>query len=66
MKTLDSINESIIRVIGCDEETATKIARFYIKEKIIKVDKVAGGWTLAHGAFLDADVLERAKNEVAV
>jgi len=48
---------------GFSEESARKIEKVYLREKILKYDVVAGGFTLSHGAFMEQKVLRRAAEE---
>ena len=50
-----------IESVGFTVPESERIARLYIDEKIVKIDKVSGGWNLSHGDFFDKDVLNRAK-----
>ena len=44
---------------------AEDVAAYYINEKIVKLDMNIGRYKFTHGAFLDADVIERAIELVA-
>ena len=44
---------------------ADEVAAYYINEKIVKLDMNIGRYTFTQGAFLDADVIERAIKLVA-
>lgn len=41
-------------------EEANRILRVFRQEKIVKIDPIMGAFTLAHGAFWEADVMDRA------
>jgi hypothetical protein len=45
---------------GFSTDEATKIARLYVKEKIVKLDAVDGRPYVKHGAFYNKDCLSRA------
>lgn len=45
---------------GFTQEEADRIRTVYLREKILKIDPIGGGFSLIHGAFLEADVLRRA------
>lgn len=55
---------TLIENYDLDTSTASKIATLYLKEKIAKIDPIGGGYTIKHGAFLDPDVIARAKEMV--
>ena len=60
MTTTARLAEAIANAAKIDLATAAKVADYYVAQKIAKIDCVHGGLTLAHGAFLDADVIHRA------
>lgn len=39
---------------------AQKVLAYYLKHKLMKLDAVTGDFKVKHGAYLDADVLQRA------
>ena len=41
---------------------AKKVLAYYLKHKLMKLDSVTGDFKVKHGAYLDADVLQRAVN----
>lgn len=48
-----------------DRATAARVAAYYIKHKLAKIDVHVGQFNVKHGAFLDADVVARAVAQVA-
>ena len=44
---------------------AEDVATYYINEKIVKLDMTIGRYQFAHGAFLEAAVINRAIEQVA-
>lgn len=58
----DRFAEYAQTTIGCSREDAFKIAAYYRKLRLIKFDAVSGDFHVKHGAFLDAEVLRRAKD----
>ena len=45
---------------GFNADQADAILRLYIDEKLVKLDWGIGRYSVKHGAFLNADVLNRA------
>jgi len=45
---------------GLSREEAERALAVYRKEKLVKLDRVGGGFTFKHGVFGDRDVLRRA------
>lgn len=39
---------------------ANKVCKRYIKDKILKIDRVSGDYSVIHGAFMDKEVIQRA------
>ena len=60
MTTLGQIIAKI-ESVGFTAPESERIARLYIDEKIVRIDKVSGSWNISHGDFFDKDVLNRAK-----
>ena len=58
MNCFDQMTEAIDAKINCGFDSAKKIVRYYQRENILRFDKVNGGISLAHGAFMDKDILE--------
>lgn len=54
----------VLRTAGANDH-AEKVAAYYINEKIVKLDITIGRYQFTHGAFLNADVIERAIERVA-
>ena len=54
----------VLRTAGANNH-AEEVAAYYINEKIVKLDMNIGRYKFTHGAFLDADVIERAIELVA-
>jgi len=54
----------VLRIAGANDH-AEKVAAYYINEKIVKLDMNIGRYQFTHGAFLNADVIERAIERVA-
>jgi len=50
---------STVRDKGFSEAESHKILDYYRKNKILKIDSTMGQYSLAHGDFLDADVMRR-------
>ncbi len=59
MTRLESLRETIQDITDCSLPVAIKVTDYYQKERILKLDGVDGSLSLAHGAFMDKDVLER-------
>jgi len=56
--------EEVKRRTGCTDKEASKVYRVYLKHKVMKRESGTGGrWIVKHGAFWDADVLQRAITE---
>ena len=49
----------ILREYGAGD-AAEAVAAFYIQEKIVRLDVNIGRYNFVNGAYLDADVIERA------
>ena len=49
----------ILREYGAGD-AAEAVAALYVKEKIVKLDVNIGRYNFVNGAYLDADVIERA------
>ena len=64
MSSLDQMTEAISAKINCGSDSAKRIVEYYQREKILSFDKVNGGISLAHGAFMDKDILEAALEKV--
>jgi len=60
MKTKASILDTLQLSSGISLIQASKVYDYYIKEKIIKINKHTGDWSLSHGSFLDKDIILRA------
>lgn len=52
--------ENIMDFGGMDREEANKVARFYLDNKMAKIDYGIGRVKVGHGAYWDPDVLARA------
>ncbi len=52
--------ENIMDLGGMDREEADKVAKFYLDNKLAKIDYGIGSVRVSHGAYWDADVLARA------
>lgn len=55
---------NLMEQFGLSKADANGVFLLYKKEKIIRLDRGIGRWNLQHGAFWDADVIERAVNMV--
>ncbi len=60
MSTTDNFLSCIRRIAKCTQGEARKVLERYRQDKILKFDSVNGSWSVVHGAFLDADVIQRA------
>jgi hypothetical protein len=60
MTTLAIFIEAIARLGNISHEDAARVADYYIAKKIAKADRHGAGYNVAHGAFLDAEVIQRA------
>lgn len=56
----DSFVESIKINGEIKQESAEKVAKFYIKNKLAKSDFSTGRYTIKHGALFDKDVIANA------
>ena len=56
----DAFVETLTRLGGIDEQTAEKVMTFYIKNRLAKLDMPSSRISVKHGAYLDADVIQRA------
>ena len=62
MNTMESVRETIQGLTeNWTNEEREKVIEYYLKEKIIRINKHDGGWRVIHGAFLADDVLENAR-----
>ncbi|MBB2959861.1 hypothetical protein [Methylobacterium sp. R2-1] len=52
--------ETLVAAAGITSAQADAVARFYVKNKIAKVDPVIGRISVKHGAYLDREVILRA------
>lgn len=52
--------ETLERCGNITEKQAISVKDYYLKNKLAKLDAVSGRITVKHGAFLDADVIQRA------
>jgi hypothetical protein len=62
MNHRQSFIETIEQISGIDN--ASDVLDYYIKERIVRIDKRIGQFQVTHGAFLDKDVLIRASRAV--
>ena len=60
MNTRDSFIRCVIEQFGFAKVDAVIIYNIFIQEKVLKVDKQTGGFTLTHGAYWDKDVMNNA------
>ena len=64
-------NNGYTRLVEClakstpDHESAERVANYYLKHKIAKIQIGIGQFTVKHGAFLDADVIANAVAETS-
>ena len=63
MKSRQSFIEAIEQISGIDN--AADVLDYYLKERIVRLDKHIGQYNVTHGSFLDKDVLIRASNLVS-
>ena len=64
MRTRDRFLSIIETISGCDESMASKVADFYLENRIAKIDVVNGNLTFEHGIFLEPDVIQNAINKI--
>ena len=61
---IDGAHRAFIEVIeeagSVSREDATKVKDFYLKNRLAKLDSGIGRINVTHGAYLDADVIQRA------
>ncbi len=55
--------DTLMRWGGITREEAIAVKAFYIKHKLVKVDKGIGRISVKHGAYLDKDVIKKAVKE---
>lgn len=60
-----AFTNTVMVATGCDELTAEKVMRLYLKNKLAKLDATIGRITVKHGAYLEDDVLANAVAMVA-
>ena len=58
MNARQSFIEAIEQISGIDN--ASDVLDYYLKERIVRIDKHIGQYQVTHGTFLDKDVLLRA------
>ena len=62
MQSRQSFIEAIEQISGI--ANASDVLDYYIKERIVSVNKHIGQYNVTHGAFLDKDVLLRASKKI--
>ena len=55
-----NFNETVRGIARCTEAEAKAVTAYYLKNRIAKLDIPSGRISVKHGAYLDADVLQRA------
>lgn len=60
INAMNSFVEAVQEQFGKSKEQAEKVLSVFRKAKAVKFDTNNGQWTLSHGAFWDADVINRA------
>ena len=60
MNTKQKFINAVIEQFGFLMEDAELIYNYYLKERILKIDKVNGGFSLSHGTFWDKKIMNLA------
>lgn len=60
MNTRQQLETSIQEQFNKTAEEARTIIDVFLREKVLKIDVVTGNSSLVHGAFWEADVMDRA------
>lgn len=61
---IQNFGRVVVERTGCTQEIGERVAGYYLKVKVAKMDSVMGVINVKHGAFLDLDVLQNAIAEV--
>lgn len=50
--------EAIATIGGIPAEGAELVAEAYLREKVVKLDGITGGYTVVHGIFFDKETIK--------